>query len=158
MVDKLNKAKIVLFTSFARLGAKGADVKTMSQIKRKLKEINAEYVAVKKTLLDLALKQTDLKDKIDVKNLEGSLGILLGYEDALEPNKSFYSEIKGMEAFKIYGAFFDREFMEAVKIIELAQLPSREVLIAKVIGTVKSPLFMLRGVLDAYSKTKVENK
>lgn len=163
LVDKLNRAKIVLFTSFARLGAKGANVKTMSQIKRKLREMNAEYVAVKKTLLDLALKQTDLKDKIDVKNLEGSLGVLFGYEDVLEPNKSFYGEIKGMDAFKIYGAFWPAEggsayggerlkFLDAVKIIELAKLPSREVLIAQLIGAIKSPIMLLRNVLEARSK------
>ncbi len=55
--DKLAKAKIIVFSSFARGGEKGLNVSNMRELKRGLKTFDSEYLVEKKTLLNKALTQ-----------------------------------------------------------------------------------------------------
>lgn len=149
LADKLKRAKIVVFSSFSQRGKKGLDVTAMMNLKNALKQINSEYAAAKKTLLQLALNQASLGEKIEVKDFEGSVGVLFGFDDLIEPAKILYKLSKENKALVIYKGVMDKNILSEVQIKELAILPPKDVLLGQAVGMVRYPLSGLVNVLQA---------
>ncbi|MBI2062970.1 MAG: 50S ribosomal protein L10 [Candidatus Yanofskybacteria bacterium] len=150
--DKLAKAKIVVFSSFARDGEKGLNVAEMRRLKNELRVINSEYLVEKKTLLDRALK--DVKSEIDVFQYQGSLGAAIGYGDGQTVAKTIYSFARKSPALKYFGAIWNDKFLDLAQFIEFAKLPSKEVMIARLLGMMKYPLQALAITLKQIADKK----
>lgn len=150
--DRLAKAKITVFTSFAREGEKGLSVGEMGALKKDLRTVNSEYLVEKKTLLDKALKE--VKSEVDIFQYQGSLGAVFGYEDEQSVAKSVYNFARKHPALKYFGAIQAGRFMDFAELTEFAKLPSKEVMIARLLGMMKYPLSALAMVLDQISKKK----
>lgn len=158
--DKLAEAKIVVFSSFARDGENGLNVTDMRKLKNGLREINSEYFVEKKTLLDKALREakpsfvktSEGKGEIDVFQYPGSLGVVFGYGDEQSVAKSVYNFAKKYPALKYFGAIWNGKFMDLTQFTEFAKLPSKEVMIARLLGMMKYPIWMLAVVLNQISK------
>lgn len=150
--DKLSKAKVIVFTSFAREGEKGLSVGNIRALKKDLRASNSEYVVGKKTLLDKAL--TEGKKDIDIFQYQGSLGVVFGYGEEAATARSVYNFAKKNPALKYFGAFRDGKFMDLAEFTEFAKLPSREVLIARLLGMMMYPVNALAIVLDQIAKKK----
>jgi large subunit ribosomal protein L10 len=154
--EKLSKAKILIFTTFAREGEKGLGVGDLRALKKDLRASDSEYIVGKKTLFNKALvenpsfvKTSEGKQKnVDVFQYPGSLGIVFGYGGEAEAAKSVYNFAKKNPALKYFGAFWNREFMDFAEFTEFASLPSRDVLIARFLGMLKYPLSALAVVLN----------
>lgn len=151
--NKLSKAKLVILSSFARAGEKGLAVSEMRELKKALRAVEAEYVISKKTLFDKAMKERD--KSLDVFQYEGSLGVAFGYADELFAAKTVYNFAKKHPALKYFGAIWGDKFLDFVQLTEFAKLPSKEVLISRLLGMMKYPLSALANVLDQISKKKV---
>lgn len=155
---KLPESQITVFTSFARSGEKGLSVAQMTQLKRLLREIDSEYVVTKKTLIERATKGVS-KDgsDIDVYAMTGSLGLVVGPSTALGAHKNepygiakkVYDFAKKNSALKFFGALVDGMFISAEKFLEMAKMPSKEVLIGRLLGMMKYPM---RGLVVALSE------
>ena len=87
IAEKIKKAKVLVFTSFSQRGKKGLNFSAMEQLKRNLKKADAEFVVLKKTLLNLALKNLSLDKEINMDHFEGSAAALFGYSDIIQPDK-----------------------------------------------------------------------
>ena len=150
LAEKLKKAKILVFASFSQRGKKGLNFKTMEGLKRDLKEVDSEYVIMKKTLLDLALQKSSFSGSVKAKEMEGSLGVLFGYGDMIEPLKFLNKLSKASDAVSIYlGLNVENgEIMSRDNLVELADLPSREVLLGRLAGVASYPLWGLANVLQ----------
>lgn len=162
MAEKIKKAKVLVFTSFSQRGKKGLNFSEMEKLKKDLKKADAEYVVLKKTLLDLALKKFSLADEIKAKELDGSVAVLLGYKDLLEPVKILHKLSKGNEALLLYSGLIEEDPEGVVSLpygaskkiisknllVELANLPSREALLGQLAGVVRYPLSGLANVLQ----------
>jgi large subunit ribosomal protein L10 len=107
----------------------------------------------------------DSKIEIDVKNMPGEVALVLSYKDEVSPAKMVWQFSQGNKNLKILGGFMGNKLMLAEDVATLAQLPSREELLAKMVGSMASPMsgFMnvlqgnIRGLvraLDQISKTK----
>ena len=153
--QKLPKAKIIIFTSFAKGGEKGLSVSQTQELKRNLKKTDSEYVISRKTLIDVALNKASYSGVLDVKKFEGSLGLAFGYDDIISTSKTVYAFSKANKAMQLLGAVMGKEFIGSDKLIELARLPGREVLISKIVGLIKSPLSGLANVLQGNLKNLV---
>ena len=92
--NKLAKAKIVVFSSFAREGEKGLNVSNMRELKKGLKAFDSEYLVEKKTLLDKSLK--NVEHSVDVFEYNGSLGVALGYGDGQATAKTIKRKTRMM--------------------------------------------------------------
>ena len=149
---KLPKSKITVFTTFSRAGEKGLSVAQMSELKKALRAIDAELFVTKKTLMDLALKE--LKSGADVYSMEGSVGLVLGSGDAYEISKKLYEFAKKNKALQFFGAIFESHFMDKEKFLEMAKMPSREILLARLFGMMKYPVSGLAMVLSEIVKKK----
>lgn len=150
VAEKINKAKILVFTSFSQRGKKGLDFPTMEKLKKNLKQIKAEYSVLKKSLLKLALQRSSLADEIKVDEFNGSVAVMFGYEDMVEPVKVLHKLSKENDALLLYsGLNLDgKKFISKDLLVELANLPSREVLLARAAWTIRSPLSGLANVLE----------
>jgi large subunit ribosomal protein L10 len=150
---KIPGFKIVVFTTFSRAGEKGLSVSRMSELKRTLRSMDSEYLVVKKSLIDLALKDLSY-DGVDIFALHGSIGLAFGGDDYYAVAKKLYEFSKKNPALKFFGAFVERNFVDADKFLEIAKMPSRETLIARLLGMMKYPLTGLYVVLDEVSKQR----
>lgn len=150
IAKKIKQAKVLVFTSFSQRGKKGLNFKTMEQLKKSLKKADADYVVLKKTLLNLALKKLSFGDQIKVDELGGSVAVLLGYEDMIEPVKILYKLSKENEALVLYLGLTtsDKNIISKDNLVELANLPSREALLGKLAWVLNYPLSGLASVLQ----------
>jgi large subunit ribosomal protein L10 len=145
--EKFDKSKVVILTDY-----KGLTMSQMSKLRRKLRPIDAEYKVFKNTLISRAIKGKSY-DGIDPL-LTGSTAILFGYEDQVAPTKILSEFIKENEKPGIKGGLLDGKVIDTKTITMLAKLPSREVLLGRVVGTMKAPItnFVLdcKGILSKF--------
>ena len=150
--EKLPKSKITVFTTFSRAGEKGLSVAQMSELKKALRAIDAELFVTKKTLMDLALKE--LKNEADVYGMEGSVGLVFGDGDSYAISKKLYEFAKKNKALQFFGAIFENNFMDKDGFLEMAMMPSKETLLARLFGMMKYPVSGLAIVLSEVAKKK----
>ncbi len=162
--EKLPKSKITIFTTFSREGEKGLSVSQMSELKKTLRGINAELFVTKKTLMDLALKE--LKSEADVYGMEGSVGLVFGggegsgakpgisVDDVYAISKKLYEFAKKNKALQFFGAIFESHFLGKEGFLEMAKMPSKETLLARLFGMMKYPITGLAIVLSEVAKKK----
>lgn len=125
---------------------KGISVADDTALRRKLREAGVEYAVVKNTLLRFAFDNTGLGE-LDPQ-LNGSTAIAIA-SDAVAAAKilSEYST-KTKEAFKIKGGFVDGKVIDKEGVKALAELPSKEVLIATVLAGFNAPITGFVNVLN----------
>ena len=153
--EKLDKQKALIFVDFT-----GLKVKDLSSLRKELKKAFGELKVAKKTLLSLSLKEKGLK--IEKEKLKGEIAMIFGYQDVISPSKMVYQFSKTNPNIKILGGFLENQFKEAEDIIMLAQLPSREVLISRLVGNIASPIsgfinalqYNLKGLMYLLTKIK----
>lgn len=150
--DKLGKAKITVITSFSQAGTKGLNVTSMKELRTSLRPLDSEYEVTKKTVLDKAL--TSEQKVSQIFSNQGSIGVAYGYGDPFGVAKALYQFSKKNTALKLYGAYLDSEFMDEAQLLEMAKLPTKEVLIGRLVGMLSYPIRGLVVVLDQIAKTK----
>jgi large subunit ribosomal protein L10 len=146
--SKLPAAQITVFTSFARTGEKGLSVAQMTELKRMLRSIKSEFVVTKKTIIDRATKGAD------VYAMNGSLGLVVGNDEPYSVARKIYEFAKKNTALQFFGALFNGTFINKEQFMEMAKMPSREVLIGRLFGMMKYPVTGLYGALTEISKKK----
>jgi len=146
--EKLAKAKALVFTNY-----QGLTHKQLEGLKKVLKDLNAELVVTKNTLLARALQISNFKFQIS--NLEGPTATLFVYDDVIAPLKQIAKTIKslGLPASRQDGpsikfGIIDNQALTGDQVLKLAMLPSREVLLAQVVFGLKSPIFGLHRALN----------
>ncbi len=133
--DKISRSKSVIFTKF-----NGLQVKENEELRNALREENSEYLVAKKTLFGIALKENGIED-VDVKSFDGRVAAVFGYEDEVAPAKlvdKFMSANEGKIEF--VGGVMENKFIDAVQVKQLASLPSKQELYAKIVGSMNAPV------------------
>lgn len=148
---KLPDSKITVFTSFAQTGKTGLTVAQIRELRQALREEGGEYLVSKKTLLRRALNSLNLSD-VNPRDFDGSSGVVLGYEDPIATARSVYNFSKKNNALVVYGALFEGAFIDKSRFMELANLPSREVLLSRVVGMMNYPMTGMVNVLQGNIK------
>ena len=144
---------MTVFTTFARAGEAGLSVAQLETLKRALLKVDGEYAVAKKTLVNKAL--TDLNyDGIDIFGMDGSMGVVLARGDAYAIAKVLYSFAKEHPALKLYVAWMDGHLVSHTELVDIATLPSRDELLARLLGMLKYPLSSLAVVLGQVAKSK----
>ena len=134
--ENFQKQKSAVLVDFS-----SCDSKFLFELRDKLEKSNCLLRIVKKTLLKKTLESLSMKDiseKID--EIELQLALIFGFGDEIIPAKICYQFSKENENLIILGGIFGKEFLEKEKMIELAQLPSREEVLARFTGSLASPI------------------
>lgn len=140
--ERLRKAPVVYLTDFT-----GLDVKSITKLRRSLRESGAEYVVVKNRLARLAFGDTDLPNIFE--GMTGPTGVILGYDDVVGPAKAimdFAKDHDSKPAFKL--GILENEVLQPAQIDRLAKLPPREQLLAELAGAMSAPVAMLAMALE----------
>jgi len=143
MHDKLQRANAVFIADF-----RGMNVGKATELRNELRKNSVEYKVVKNTLLDLASRQTDKESLQPL--FVGPTAVALSYDDPVAAAKILSRFAKEQQAtFKLKGGILTGKPLTVADIQALAELPSREVLIAKLLGTMQAPMTNFVGVLAA---------
>ena len=145
--EKLEKAQAVVLTKY-----QGLTVEEDTQLRKNLREAGVEYRVYKNTLVTLAAKELGLEGIIEY--LEGPVSIAFGYEDVTAPARILNDFAKDHKVLELKAGIIDGEIYDSDKIKQLATIPSKEVLIAKLLGSIKSPISSFARVLSAIADSK----
>lgn len=145
--EKIDKQKVVVFFDFT-----GLKVKDLSNLRKKLKKENGELKVAKKTLIAIAFKKLNESIAENIKKLSGEIALVFGYQDVILPAKTLWQFSRDFPSLKILGGFVENNFKAADEIIALAQLPSREELLAKLVGSIAGPISGFVNVLQGNIK------
>lgn len=143
---KIGGASAIFLADYA-----GLSVKAQSELRRKVREAGGELSVAKNSLLKIALKSQGY----DVSSLESELTgpnlTLFTTTDAVAPLKALVEFAKGTELAKpaVKAGFLDKEILSLEKVKQLAALPGKNELIAKLLGTLTNPARQLVSVLSA---------
>jgi len=141
--DKLRRAKAVFLADF-----RGMNVGKATELRNELRKAAVEYKVVKNTLLDLASRDTD-KESLQP-HFTGPTAVALSYDDPVAAAKVLSRFAKEQQAtFKLKAGVLTGKLITVSDIQALADLPSREVLLAKLLGTMQAPMSNFVGVLAA---------
>jgi large subunit ribosomal protein L10 len=141
--DKLQRAKAVFLADF-----RGMNVGKATDLRNELRKASVEYKVVKNTLLDLASRETD-KESLSP-HYVGPTAIAFSYDDPVAAAKVLSRFAKEQQAtFKLKAGILSGKVITVADILALADLPSREVLIAKLLGSMQAPTANFVGVLAA---------
>jgi large subunit ribosomal protein L10 len=160
LTEKLRKAKVALLTDY-----RGLTVTQLQELRGKLRTGDVEYRVVKNTLARRAAEAAGVPGLQT--ELEGPVAIAFGYDDLSLPSKLINEFVRTTRLkLDVKGGLVEGRVFSPDQVRQLADLPSRETLIAQLMGTLQSPVGQLVGimqtpvqqligVLNAY-KTKLE--
>ncbi len=134
LYDELNKIinerPNLIFTTYS-----GLSVAEMEELRKKLKEKNTEVKVVKNNILKLVLKNSPGHDfeskKQEVENtIQGPIAVVFGKEEISSAAKFLFEEGKKQEKIQIIGGYYEGKFINKSEMQSIANLPSREELLA----------------------------
>lgn len=131
--DKLVSAEAVIMTDY-----RGLTVKQMGQLRSKLREVGAEVKVYKNTLTQIAVRELDLPNMDSY--LEGPTAFVFAEGDPVAPAKALAAFMKENKALELKGGFVQNALVDADGVKAIATLPSREELIAKLMGSMVNPV------------------
>ena len=133
---------------------RGITVEQDTQLRNKLREAGVEYKVVKNTLTRFAANEVGYQE-LD-SSLHGPTALAISSTDPVAPAKVLSDFAKDVEAIEIKAGFLDGKVISLDEIKTLANTPSREVLIAKIMGSLNSPISKLVRTLQALVDNGVE--
>ena len=160
LAEKLKRAKVAVLTDY-----RGLTVAQIQDLRGKLRTGDVEYRVVKNTLARRAAESAGVAAL--EKELEGPVAIAFGYDDLSLPSRLINEWVRTTRLkLDVKGGLVEGRVFTPDQVKQLADLPSRESLIAQLMGTLQSPVGQLVGImqtplqqlvgaLEAY-KTKLE--
>ena len=145
--EKLEKSKSVVLSNY-----QGLSVEEDTTLRKSLREAGVEYKVYKNTLVILAAKELGLDGIAEY--LEGPVSIAFGYEDVTLAARLLNDFAKDHKKLELKAGIVEGEIYDENKIKQLATIPSKEVLIAKLLGSIKSPISSFARVLSAIADSK----
>jgi large subunit ribosomal protein L10 len=148
--EKLEKAQSIIFVDY-----KGISVNEDAELRKQMREAGVEYLVAKNRLFKIALKEAGIDADFD-DALKGTTSFAIGYDDVVSPAKIAYEFGEKKEIFNIKAGMLEGKRMEMDEIMALAKLPSKEVLLAKLLFAIKGPVSKLGYALNALKNKKEE--
>ena len=140
--EKLGDARGAVLTDF-----RGLSVAEITELRTLLRKSAVEYKVIKNTLAKLAVKDTGLAGLASY--LEGPTAIAISRKDPVVASKAVTAWAKSRQTFTVKGGIVEGRVVGPAEVADLAALPSREVLLARMAGAFQAPLQALVQVLSA---------
>lgn len=157
LIENINKAQAIYFTDFS-----GLDVSKINELRNNLRQIETKAKVAKKNLIDVSFKKLGTHLNIREKT-QNPVMIEFAFGDPILAAKTIWKFSKENEQLKILGALFNNEFLSTEKVVQLAQIPSREVLLGRLVASLASPIrnfnYVLKGNLNklVYALKAIQN-
>jgi len=146
LTDQLSRAKLAILTDY-----RGLKVADLQGLRTTLRPHGAEFRIAKNTLTRIAADRVGITGLEGV--MEGPLAIALVYDDIVGASKAMSDFARTSRILTIKGGVIDNRFINAGDVETLATMPPREVLLAKFVGLLASPMARTVGVLSGPSRS-----
>lgn len=141
--DKVSRSTVVISTAY-----RGMSVADMTTMRRRMREAGLEVEVVKNTLLRIASERAGKPRITEI--VAGPTAMLFSYGDISGAAKAITEYVRtARNSMTIQGAFLDGEVYPPDQVNALAELPSRETLIAQFVGGMQSPVATFAGLLTS---------
>lgn len=148
---KFDKAQSAVVVDYIGITVAEAD-----EMRKALREADVDYTVYKNTLVKRAIAGTDYEEMSDI--LSGPSGFAFSYEDATAPARVLNDSIKKFKKMELKGGFVEGVYYDKAGIENIAKIPSREVLIAKFMGSLQAPIGQAVRTFAAIAEAKAEGK
>ena len=138
---KLAAANSIILTDFT-----GVNVKDISALRRQFRQASNEYLVVKNTLIKRAVADTPLE--VMGPYLAGPTSLVLTGDDGVSAAKIIVKFAEEHQSFTVKAGMLSQNLFDGVQVKKIAGLPSKEVLVAKLLGCLNSPITSLVFVLN----------
>lgn len=145
--EKLKDAKSLVLVDYM-----GIDVDEVTRLRKECREAGVDYKVYKNKLVKRATVGTSFEE-IN-KDLIGPNAFVFSYDDATAPARVLKKFAKNSEALELKSGVIEGVYYTAEGIEKIADIPSRDVLISKILGSIKSPLVNLAYLLKAIADKK----
>jgi large subunit ribosomal protein L10 len=146
LTDVLSRAKLAILTDY-----RGLKVGDLQGLRGTLRPLGAEFRIAKNTLTKIAADRVGISGLDPV--LEGPLALALVYDDVVGASKAVTDFARTSRILTVKGAVIDKRFITAGDVESLATLPSREVILGRLVGMLASPMARTVGVLGGPSRS-----
>lgn len=145
--EKLQKAEAAILVKY-----QGINVEKDTELRKRLREAGVEYKIYKNTLTILAAKELNLDGLVE--HLQGPLAIAISYTDCTAPARIVNEFAKDVKVLELKAGIVQGEVYDEAKVKQLANIPSREVLLSKLLGSFKAPISNVAIILKAIADKK----
>ena len=158
LTEKFSRARATVVTDY-----RGVTVAELETLRGKLREAGVDYIVVKNTLARKAAVSAGIEEFSPA--LVGPVGLAIGYDDPITAARILHEYFKTTKKLPTVAGFVEHRLLDEGEMKTLANLPSREVLLGQIAGTLlsplnslaahlNSPLQELAATLDALAKSK----
>ncbi len=149
MKEYIEKAQVAVVSDY-----KGLTVEEITKLRRSIQQEDGDYMVTKNTLAKIAIKDTPYEVLSDI--LTGPVAIAFGFKDQVTPAKALSKYIKDTKKGEILAAALDGKLLNAKEAKALADMPSKEEIYAKMLGSINSPasglVYTVNGVMAALTR------
>ena len=145
--EKVERAKSVVLVD-----ARGLTVLQDTLLRKNLREAGVDYKVYKNTMINFAIKDTDSEGLAPY--LEGPTTMAFSYDDATKAAGLINKHLKDMPNLEFKAGVVEGAVYDAKGMIAIADIPSREVLLSRLLGSLKSPVSSFARVLNALAEEK----
>lgn len=142
LADKFGRASCGVLVKY-----QGITVEDDTKLRAALRNANVEYTVIKNSLIGRAADEVGFGDIKPL--LEGMNAVAISYDDPVAPAKILKEYADKIESFELRGGFLEGSVVDADTVNALADIPSKEVMIGKILGSIQGPLYSLAFALQA---------
>lgn len=146
IAEKIKKAASVVVFDY-----RGLTVEEDTKLRNDLRAANVDYAVLKNHIVGRACQAAGIDDSIK-EMLHGPSAFAISYDDAVAPAKILKDSVKKLKKCELKGGIVEGSVTSAADMDAIADLPSRDVLIARMLGSMMSPISGLAIVLDQIAK------
>ena len=145
IAEKMEKAQSMILIDY-----RGITVADDTALRSKYRKENVEYAVLKNTMISLAAKQLGIEG-LD-QYLEGPTAVAFGYDDPVAPARIAAEYIKSAKKTSFKCGLVDNKVLDVAGVTALSELPSKEVLIARIMGSLNAPISNFVYCIEAIRK------
>ena len=141
--DRMERASIAISADY-----RGLTVAQITELRRALRPAGAEVKVVKNTLAAMAAKAAGRENMAEI--LQGPTALAIGFDDPIAPVKALTEHLRARRLnIAIHGGWLEGKVLSRAEVESLATMPSKEQMIADVVGKLQSPLYNFAGLLQS---------
>ncbi len=145
---RFNDAPLVILTDF-----RGSTVGQLNAIRRACESAGVHFQVVKNTLARRALAGTDMESLSD--HFSGNIAVVFSNEDPIATAKLFRDQVKGNDKLVVRAGYFEGDVLDEKRVLAVADLPSREDLLSKLLATIQEGPRQVLGVIQGPARDLV---
>lgn len=146
VAEKIKKAQSIVAFDY-----RGITVAEDTELRAEMRKAGVEYAVIKNHIMERACEANGI-DATGISVLKGPSAFAFGYQDVAAPARILKAFIKKAKKCELKGGFVEKNILNAAQVEAIADLPSREVLIARMLGSMMSPISKFAIALNEIAK------